>query len=51
VVVAVPSPLAGEENLQSKFGEGSPFLNNAVAVFLFAVTVVVVLLVIAKGSL
>jgi hypothetical protein len=26
VVVVVPSPLVGEENLLRKFGEGSPFL-------------------------
>jgi hypothetical protein len=41
VVVAVPSPLAGEENLQSIFGEGSPFLINVVVVFLFVVAVAV----------
>jgi hypothetical protein len=48
-VVVFPSPLAGEENLQSKFGEGSLFLIMPFAVFHFAVAVAVYFAVSARA--
>jgi hypothetical protein len=42
VAVVFPSPLAGEDGLRSKHGEGSPFLFNAVFLLLLPWFLVVI---------